>query len=312
MAKEEGKQNLKRNEKEQNIIKNAEKAWEKLTLADNFIFCKVMRNRELCKRILSEILGEEIEIIDYPEYEKTIDIRCDAKSIRLDVHAKDDKNVVYNIEMQSTYKPFLPKRGRYYQDLIDLDLLEKGQYYQELNRSIVIFICTFDLYGYNRYLYTFRNRCEEVEGLEYGDETVKIIVNTKGAEGEVSKELKEFLSCINGEFTNSGLSVKLKMEVEKVKRSREYRREYMTLYVHEEDIRRESLKKGEKIGEEIKLIHQICKKLEKNKTPETIADELEEEINVVNDICEIAERMKPDYDAEKIYEMLHEGSGKLD
>ena len=54
--------------------------WEELGLADNFIFQKVMLNEEFCKKILSEILGKQVEKVVYTQYEKTIDIRKDSKS----------------------------------------------------------------------------------------------------------------------------------------------------------------------------------------------------------------------------------------
>ena len=228
----------------QTITKMAEKAWEGLTLSDNFIFCKLMMNKELCKKILSEILGKEVSRVEYPEYEKSIQARYDAKSVRLDVYLKGDDGIVYNIELQNIRRDSIPKRGRYYQDLIDLDLLEKGAYYKELNRSIVIFICTFDLYEMGYYKYTFTNKCNEVPGLEYGDDTMKIIVNTLGTRGEVSAELKEFLKAVNGVFSNSEFSDKIKMEVERIKRSSDVRREFMALYLHDEDIRRDSLEQG--------------------------------------------------------------------
>ena len=101
------------------------KKWEELNLADNYIFQKVMLNEKLCKKILSEIIGKEVVKIDYTAYEKTIEIRGDAKGIRLDVYVKDEEDVVYNVEVQNTENDNLPKRSRYYHDLIDLDFLEK-------------------------------------------------------------------------------------------------------------------------------------------------------------------------------------------
>ena len=44
--------------------------------------------------------------------------------------------------MQTTKYEELPKRSRYYQDIIDLNLIEKGEAYDILNTSYVIFICT--------------------------------------------------------------------------------------------------------------------------------------------------------------------------
>ena len=232
------------------LINAAEQAWENLTLASNFIFCKLMMNKELCKKILSEILNEEVTRVEYTEYEKVIQARYDAKSIRLDVYLKSDETI-YNIEMQNINSDSIPKRGRYYQDLIDLDLLEKGAYYKELNKSMVIFICTFDLYDLGYYKYTFTNKCNEVPGLEYGDGTTKIIVNTYGTKGGASHDLKDFLNAVNGQFSNSEFSDKIKMEVEKIKQSNDARREFMTLYLHEEDIRRASLEKGIQKGIEV-------------------------------------------------------------
>ena len=199
------------------------KSWEELTLADNFIFQKFMLDEEMCKKVLSEILGKEVVKVEYPEYEKTLAARRDAKGIRLDVYIKNETEV-YNIEMQSQTATNLPKRGRYYQDLIDLDLIEKGQDYSELCHSYVIFICTFDFYQMNQYKYTFRNKCEEVNGLEYGDETTKIVLNTKGSEGEVSKDLKIFLKSIEGIFSEDAFSARIKETYERVKHSREWRR----------------------------------------------------------------------------------------
>ena len=50
----------------------------------------------------------------------------------------------------------LQKRTRYYQGLIDIDLIDKGAAYDKLNPTYIIFICTFDPYGRNRNMYTFR------------------------------------------------------------------------------------------------------------------------------------------------------------
>ena len=83
----------------------------------------------------------------------------DCKSVRFDIYVEDGNNTVYNIEMQTTENRNLPKRTRYYQGMIDLNILEKGENYKDLKRSFVIFVCTFDLFGERRHIYTFENRC---------------------------------------------------------------------------------------------------------------------------------------------------------
>ena len=65
-------------------------------------------------------------------------------------------------------------------------------------------------------------------------------------------------------------------------------------------IEERGLKKGLERGGHLKLIAQVCRKLAKGKTPETIAEELEEDINEVKRICEAASGYAPEYDAEKI------------
>ena len=90
-----------------------DKRWEELTLSDNFIFQKFMLTPENCKKVLSEILGVKVVNVEYPEYEKTMDIRRDAKSIRLDVYVIGDETI-YNVEMQCSSREHIPKRSRYY------------------------------------------------------------------------------------------------------------------------------------------------------------------------------------------------------
>ena len=138
------------------------KPYDELTIQDNFLFQKVMRNKRICKLTLERLLDIEIKDISYTEEEKAIDVRLDSKSIRLDVYVNDDEGTVFNIEMQTSKDmEELVKRTRYYQALIDIDLLEKGQSYDALNDTYIIFICTFDLFTGKRHKYTFKNLCLE-------------------------------------------------------------------------------------------------------------------------------------------------------
>ena len=53
-------------------------------------------------------------------------------------------------------------------------------------------------------------------------------------------------------------------------------------------------------GDLSRLITLICRKLKKGKSPEIIADELEEDLNVIQDLCDIAKNYAPDYDVKEI------------
>ena len=61
---------------------------------------------------------------------------------------------------------------------------------------------------------------------------------------------------------------------------------------------------GKEIGERQKIISLVVKKLQKDKSVAEIADDLEEKEEVIASIYEAALSMKPDYDVEKIYELL--------
>ena len=68
--------------------------------------------------------------------------------------------------------------------------------------------------------------------------------------------------------------------------------------------REEGREEGRELGERQKIISQIVKKLQKDKSVAEIADDLEEKEEVIAPIYEAALSMKPDYDVEKIYELL--------
>ena len=67
---------------------------------------------------------------------------------------------------------------------------------------------------------------------------------------------------------------------------------------------------GRGIGEEIKLIKQICAKCARGQSVDQIATDLVEDEDHVKSIVEVAARYAPDYDADKIYDELHDGDPK--
>ena len=116
---------------------------DELTLADNFMFCHTMKNEELCKELLEKLLHIKIDHIIYPELEKELTAYYEMKSVRLDVYVKDSDKI-FDIEMQNQPTNYLPLRTRYYQSMIDVDNLLKGEEYSNLKESFIIFICQFD------------------------------------------------------------------------------------------------------------------------------------------------------------------------
>ena len=205
------------------------KSLEELTITDDFMFGAVMRDPRRCKPLLELILDVKIHHIEYPELQKFISERYDSKSIRLDVYVEDDAGTVYDIEIQTTSKKHLPRRVRYYQGLIDLSILEKGEDYRALRKSYVIFIATYDPFGKGRFVYTFENRCKENLDLPLGDDAVKIVLNTKGFVGEISQGLNALLKYMDGMQPKSDYTRELEKAVEEVRLDEKWRREFMVM-----------------------------------------------------------------------------------
>lgn len=101
------------------------------------MFGMVMRNPKYVKPFLEAILKIKIRKVVYPESQKAIDLSANAKGVRLDVYVEDDQNTVFNLEMQTTHKKDLPKRMRYYQGMIDLNILNKGESYCNLKKAML-------------------------------------------------------------------------------------------------------------------------------------------------------------------------------
>ena len=178
----------------------------------------------------------EIDHIEYPELQKSIQPDTNAKSIRLDVYVRDNANTVYDIEMQVANTGELPKRTRYYQSMIDLQLIDKGQTYKQLNQSYIIFICPFDPFGEGRHIYTFKNFCEEDKSISLDDATAKIFLNTDSKLDDVGTKLRVFLDYVAGKQTTDDTFItRLHAAVKEAKNNREWRHEFMTLLMRDQE-----------------------------------------------------------------------------
>lgn len=252
------------------------KNYEELEMKDDFMFGKVMENQELCREILETLLGISIDAITYPEKQKSIDITSEGRSVRLDVYVQDDQATVYDAEMQQGtrqdgHSRELPQRSRYYQGMIDLNLLEKGVPYQDLQKCYIIFICTFDPFGKGRHRYTFQNICEEDTDIRLSDQSIKIFFNTKGTADDVTDEVRKLLAYLDTKTVSNALTRKLDCEVEKARHNEMWRREYMKTVLHDMEVREEGRE------ETLKVMVQTCRSL--GATKEMLQNKLQEEFS---------------------------------
>ena len=123
-------------------------------------------------------------------------------------------------------------------------MIDKGRSYKKLNPSYVIFICQFDLFHMGRHIYTFENICREDKNISLGDGAVKIFLNADGKMNDVSRELKAFLDYVAGKKSEDAFVNKLEEAVKAAKKNREWRHEYMTLLMRDQENIEKGIEKG--------------------------------------------------------------------
>lgn len=202
------------------------------TLMNNYVFSMVMREPKRIKPLLEYILDKKIKSIRMVEPEKTMKEKFESKGIRLDLYVEDIDGVVYDCEVQTSDQKNLPRRMRYYQGMLDIAFFPAGADYNTMRKSYVIFICNFDPYGEGQYIYTFQNRCDQDPEILFGDDAVKVVVNTKGTKGEISPELKEAIIYLDREEVTGPYSKELDDAVNDLKSNEERGQEYMMLMTY--------------------------------------------------------------------------------
>jgi predicted transposase/invertase (TIGR01784 family) len=213
-----------------------------------------MRDESICKEFLEKLLEINIKELKIIEEQKVIDLDPQSKSVRLDIYVKDENETVYNIEMQRGSNKNLPKRLRYYQGNIDMDLIQRGDNYIDLVKSYVIFICTFDLFKKGRHKYTFETICKEDTSIKLEDDAYKIILNTKGILNDMSEELIDFLEYVDNSddetanHSSGTLSKNIHKKVLEIKNNPKMEVEYMTILERDRLNREEGIEQGIQIG----------------------------------------------------------------
>lgn len=220
---------------------------EELNFTDDYMFGHIMKNKEICKELLERLLKIKIDHLEYPELQQTLTSFYETKGVRLDVYVKDS-NRVFDIEIQNSIKPNISKRCRYYQSMVDMDNLLKGEDYCDLKESYIIFICQFDPFNKNMPCYTFKNICIENKNLELNDQTTKIIFNSTAYKTEKNIEISAFLEYTNTRVVTDAFTQKIDNLVEQSKLNNKFRNNYLAMNLHDRDIRKQAFEEGCSLG----------------------------------------------------------------
>ena len=170
------------------------KTLQEMDLLDRFLFAEVMEDNRTLENVLEIILGYPVPLEDKAQAEKELRRTPRNKRVFFDVDGEDLRGAVYDVEAQNKNTKDFPKRTRYYNGMVDLNMLHPGEDYNKLKDVYIIMIMPFDLFGEGRYRYTFHMTCDEIPGLKLGDRVTRIFLNTQGRIRDgVSEELIQLL-----------------------------------------------------------------------------------------------------------------------
>ena len=238
------------NQENRTKIKN----FEELKFSDNFMFGKVMEDEILCRDVIECLLQRPVGELKKNQTEKEIRFTPDGKQIRLDVFNLDEQGTVYDAEMENlnhrrVEDHHLPRRSRFYQSAIDIDLMNQGMTFKELPESHVIFICTFDPFKAGRAIYTFKERCDE-DDMFLNDGTVKHFFNCTYMGADIPNEISKLYDYIRNGKTESDLTKRIETAVKRGRLNSVWRAEYMKELALLQDAKDEGIEEGIEIGTE--------------------------------------------------------------
>ena len=166
------------------------------------IFKVVMQDESIAKEIISIILGKKVAKIKNYVPQKDKKVLKDAHGVRFDLYFEGD-DAVYDVEMQNLSCVDIGRRCRYYQSMIDVDILQTNETYFDLKDSYIIFLCTYDPFNEGLPIYTFESVCTSLP-----DETLikdalklntgaKVVICNALAYNKTKEELHDFLQYLS-------------------------------------------------------------------------------------------------------------------
>lgn len=219
-----------RYERYKNIIDN-------FTLMSDIFMRNVFKKKECLEYVLQIILqnhklfiAEHIIQKDYKNLQ--------GRSAVMDCVARDADGKYFNIEIQQENEGASPNRARYNSGLMDMNMLNPGQDFDELTENYVIFITRNDILGYGLAIYHVERVILEVDGF-FGDGTHIIYVNSKIQEDTELGRLMHDFHCKKAEDMYSRILADRVYELKETQKGVEFMCQEMEQIYYE----------GEKSGE---------------------------------------------------------------
>ncbi len=220
-----------------------------LKFSNRWMFNRVMCEENVRRRVIRAALGIEAGEITYLNYEQAYEPGYDSRSVRMDVVAKESGRI-YDIEMQCDNEPALGRRMRYYQSVLDMEALERGEQFDRLPESFIVFVCCSDAFGLGLPAYTFERMCSEVPDISVGDGSHWVVLNARAWERARGTDMGDLLEYVQTGKATGELSHDIDALVRTFNEDRKWVGRVVTL---EQDLavrRRRNIEEGIKIGVE--------------------------------------------------------------
>ena len=164
-------------------------------LLDDDFMSKVFEDKN-CVEFLLQIILKRDDLKVTSVSSQYVIKNLQGRSVRLDILAVDRQNQVYNIEIQRDDKGAGVKRARYNSSLIDANVTEPGEQYQNLNETYVVFITENDVLGENIPIYHV-DRIVRETGKMFNDQSHIIYVNSQIKDETALGKLMHDFTCTN-------------------------------------------------------------------------------------------------------------------
>lgn len=170
---------------------------QSLRLLDDDFMNKVFENKA-CAEFLLQIILERTDLTVQKVHSQHNLKNLQGRSVRLDILATDEAGRVYNIEVQRSDKGAGAKRARYNSSLIDANITEPGDNYENLNETYVIFITEHDVLKAGRPIYHIDRMIQETNAL-FGDGSHILYVNAQIKDNTALGQLMHDFACTKAE-----------------------------------------------------------------------------------------------------------------
>lgn len=204
------------------------KPFDELSFSDNYMFTTVLedkRNLNIAKGIVELALGKKVKDIRIAGVEKHVQARYGGKITRFDVLLEGEDSYI-DVEMQVRKLLNFPLCSRMYHSQMDAKYVKAGDY-QNMKKSIVIFICLEDYFGMRLPRYTFASMCLECSELILEDKRFTIFLNPDSDTED--SQLYFFLMFLKKRIAKDAFTKTIEKAVATVKKDESARLDYMNL-----------------------------------------------------------------------------------